>query len=238
MEERFIREEMLLGHKAMERLAAAHVAVYGLGGVGGNAAEALVRGGIGRLTLIDGDTVAPSNINRQAFALQSTVGLPKTEAAARRLLDINPSLGLELKQGMYLPESREEFFVACDYIVDAIDMVTAKLDLIETALSRGVPVISSLGTGNKLDPSRLRVADISETRICPLARVMRRELRKRGIEHLCVVFSEEEPLVPRFQPNEEPGTAIRRATPGSVSWVPPAAGLLLAGHVIVSLVGS
>ena len=234
MREQLVREEMLLGRAAVERIAASHVAVFGLGGVGGSAAEALARGGVGKLTLIDGDTVALSNLNRQAFALHSTIGLAKTEAAARRLVDINPHLKLELRQGMYLPETRDDFFVQCDYIVDAIDMVTAKLDLIETAISRGVPIISSLGTGNKLDPSRLRVADIYQTRVCPLARVMRRELRKRGVKRLCVVFSDEPPLSPAFSREE----GSRRTVPGSVSWVPPAAGLLLAGHVMRALAGS
>jgi len=235
MSERFIREEMLLGGAAMLRLRGAHVAVFGLGGVGGMAAEALARGGIGKLTLIDGDSVALSNLNRQAFALTSTVGMPKTEAAMLRLHEINPSLELRPIQGMYFPENRDDFFADYDYIVDAIDTVTSKIDLIVTAQERGIPIISSLGTGNKLDPTRLRISDIYKTSVCPLARVMRRELKKRGIKRLDVVFSDEEPITPASLPSSE--DSQRRSTPGSVSWVPPAAGLILAGHVIRVLAG-
>ena len=235
MDERFLREEMLLGGEAMARLRAAHVAVFGIGGVGGSAAEALVRGGIGRLTIVDGDTIALSNLNRQAFALSSTLGMPKVEAAALRLLDINPALELHPVRGVYTPADRDAFWADYDYVIDAIDMVTSKLDLIVTAQSRGIPIISSMGTGNKLDPSRLRVCDLYETTVCPLARVMRRELKKRGVTHLDVVASDEPPLSPAPAPAEEQGA--RRAVPGSVSWVPPAAGLLLAGTVICKIAG-
>ena len=236
MDDRFLREEMLLGSAAMERLRRAHVAVFGIGGVGGSAAEALVRGGVGCLTIVDGDTVALSNLNRQAFALSSTVGMPKVEAAALRLLDINPSLELHPVQGIYLPGERDRFWADYDYVIDAVDMVTAKLDLIVTARERGIPIISSMGTGNKLDPSRLRVCDLAETSVCPLARVMRRELKKRGVIHLTVVASDEEPLTPAPPPAGEQGA--RRAVPGSVSWVPPAAGLMLAGKVLRDLAGA
>ncbi|MDD6189135.1 MAG: tRNA threonylcarbamoyladenosine dehydratase [Clostridiales bacterium] len=231
--ERFIREEMLLGPEAMAKLAGAHVAVFGIGGVGSHSAEALVRGGVGKLTFIDNDTVGKSNINRQLIALTSTLGRPKAEVMAERARDINPYAEVRAICGLYSAETREEFFAErYDYIIDAIDLVSCKLDLIETAMARGIPIISSLGTGNKLDPSLFEITDISKTKNCPLARVMRKELRARGIEHHKVLYSPEEPLKPIEMETPPPG---RRSIPGSVSWVPSCAGLMLAGEVILGL---
>ncbi|MBO6010290.1 MAG: tRNA threonylcarbamoyladenosine dehydratase [Oscillospiraceae bacterium] len=232
---RFSREAMLLGEDAVALLAQKHVAVFGLGGVGGSAAEALARAGVGTLTLVDEDVYSESNINRQAGAATSTVGKSKAEVEAARVRDINPDIRAVPVARRYSAETRESFaFDEFDYILDAIDIVSCKLDLIQTALSRGVPIISSLGTGNKLDPSQLRVTDISKTENCPLARVIRKELRYRGIKHLKVVFSPEEPLTPAKGEEPPPG---RRSVPGSVSWVPPAAGLMAAGAVVLDLIG-
>ena len=235
MDERFLRTRMLLGGDAMERLSNAHVCVLGLGGVGSWCAEALARSGVGELTLMDQDTVEVSNLNRQAEALESTLGLPKAEAMAQRVLAVNPACRVHPVQGRYEADSREAFFAArYDYIVDAIDLVSCKLDLIETALGRQIPIISALGTGNKLDPSLLRVSDISRTEGCPLARVVRKELRNRGILHHKVVWSPEaaheadQPVAP------PPG---RRSVPASVVWVPASAGLMLAGEVVMDLTG-
>ena len=234
MNQRFIRTEMMLGSDAMDKLARSHVAVFGLGGVGSYAAEALCRSGVGELTLIDQDTLSVSNINRQLYALESTVGLPKAEAAAARCRDINPDVIVHPLCATYDAAHREDFFSAhYDYIVDAIDLVSCKLDLIEQAQQRGIPIISALGTGNKLDPSLLRVSDISKTSGCPLARVMRKELRARGIHHLKVVFSPEEPAATRQLEAPPPG---RRSVPASVAWVPSCAGLMMAGAVIQDLI--
>ena len=236
MEQPFSRNEMLWGRKAQEKLAASHVMVFGLGGVGGYAAECLARSGVGELTLIDGDTVSVSNRNRQLEALRSTVGRPKAEVAAERLEDINPEALLHPVAAVYGADSRERFFpagVRCDYIVDAIDLVSCKLDLAETARRLEIPLIMALGTGNKLDASLLRVADISETYGCPLARVMRKELRRRGIVRQKVVFSPEEPLTPLTAEAPPPG---RRSVPASSPWVPAAAGLLLGSAVVLDLI--
>ena len=235
MEDPFSRARMLLGDEAMERLGQAGVAVFGLGGVGGAAAEALGRAGIGRLALFDPDRVAPTNLNRQTAALHSTIGRLKAEVMRDRLLDIHPGADVTAYPLFYAADNADGVDLSMfSYIVDAIDTVTSKLLLAERAMAVGVPLISCIGTGNKLDPSRLRVADIADTRVCPLARVMRRELKKRGIFHLKVVYSEEPPQVPLF---EEPADASRRQTPGSVSFVPPAAGLLLASAVVRDLIG-
>ena len=226
---------MLLGEDAVALLAQKHVAVFGLGGVGGSAAEALARAGVGTLTLVDEDVYSESNINRQAGAATSTIGRGKAEVTAERARDINPAVRAIPVARRYSAETRDTFaFDEFDYILDAIDIVSCKLDLIQTALSHGVPIISSLGTGNKLDPSQLRVTDISKTENCPLARVMRKELRYRGINHLKVVFSPEEPIKPEGGEEPPPG---RRSVPGSVSWVPPAAGLMAAGAVVLDLIG-
>ena len=235
MDARFLRTRMLLGADAMERLEKAHVCVLGLGGVGSWCAEALARSGVGELTLMDQDTVEVSNLNRQAEALESTLGLPKAEAMAQRVLAVNPACRVHPVQGRYEVETREDFFAQrYDYIVDAIDLVSCKLDLIETALRRGVPIISALGTGNKLDASLLRVSDLSKTEGCPLARVVRKELRNRGILHHKVVWSPEEARKADQPEAPPPG---RRSVPASVVWVPASAGLLLAGEVVMDLTG-
>jgi len=235
MQEQFLRTEMLLGPEAMERLSHSHVAVFGLGGVGSWCAEALARAGLGTLTLIDLDDIGLTNLNRQVEALHSTLGQAKAEAMAARVLDINPSCQVHPNVGRYTPESRDDFFSPeYDYIVDAIDLVSCKLDLIETALTREIPIISSLGTGNKLDPSLFRVADLSKTEGCSLARIVRRELGRRGIRHHKVVFSPELPRTPLPRETPPPG---RRTVPASAPWVPPVAGFLLAGAVIRDLTG-
>ena len=233
MDERYIRARMLLGAQAMEKLKNSHVAVFGLGGVGSWCAEALVRSGIGKLTVIDRDTVSLSNINRQLLATEKTVGLPKAEVMKSRLTDINPNVEIVAVCGHYEAACREDFFADYDYIVDAIDLVSCKLDLICTALDRGIPIVSSLGTGNKLDASLLRICDIKSTSGCPLARVMRKELRARGVEHLDVVFSPEEPMACEQPETPPPG---RRSVPGSLVWVPASAGMLLCQHVVTSLI--
>lgn len=232
MKEQFFRTEMLLGKEAMERLRKARVAVFGLGGVGGYTVEALARGGIGALTLVDNDRISVSNLNRQILATHSTVGLMKTEAARRRVLDINPECTVRVCDVFYTRETADRFdFREYDYIVDAIDTVTGKLQLVERAYAAGTPIISCMGTGNKLDASAFQVADISKTAMCPLARVMRKELGKRGIRHLKVVYSQEGAMVPKGW-EEEAAQLGKRQIPGSVSFVPGAAGLILAGEVI------
>lgn len=232
MNEQFLRTAMLLGEDAMERLKNAHVAVFGIGGVGGYVVEALARAGIGHLSLIDSDTVSLSNLNRQLLATHSTLGMPKVEAAKARILDINPEAQVETYPIFYTPETAHLLdFTRFDYIVDAIDTVTGKLALVERANAAHTPIICCMGTGNKLDASAFQVADISKTSMCPLARVMRKELGKRGIRHLKVVYSQEEALTPTGW--EEEAAAIgKRQIPGSVSFVPGAAGLILAGEVI------
>ena len=232
MGEEFSRTQMLLGPEALQRLRGARVAVFGLGGVGGYAVEALARGGIGALDMVDNETVGESNLNRQLFALRSTLGLPKTEAARRRVLDINPGITVKTWELFYSADTADAFDLgAYDYIVDAIDTVSAKLLLIERAVRAQTPVISSMGTGNKLDPSLFRVEDLAKTSMDPLARVMRRELGKRGIKHVKVVWSPEEALTPQGG-REEAERIGKRQIPGSVSFVPGAAGLILAGEVI------
>ena len=242
MVNQFARTALLFGEEGMERLRASRVAVFGVGGVGGYVVEALARSGIGALDLIDNDRVSLTNLNRQLFALHSTIGRPKTEAAAERVRDINPDCNVRQRQVFYLPETRDQFdFTEYDYVVDAIDTVKGKLALIEQARAAGVPIISSMGAGNKTDPSALRVADIYQTSVCPLARVMRTECRKRGIRRLKVVFSTEPPLRPLADPaalSEEEGLSrgtARRDTPGSTAFVPPAAGLLIASEVVRDL---
>ena len=237
MEHPFLRNEMLWGPEAQKRLSAAHVILFGLGGVGSYAAECLARSGIGELTIVDSDTVALTNLNRQLEALHSTLGQPKAEAVGQRLLDINPALRLHPIHGLYDAAHREQFFPeGCryDYAVDAIDLVSCKLDLAETALRLGIPLVMALGTGNKLDPTQLRIADIAETYGCPLARVMRKELRKRGIVHQTVVFSPEEPVQPVSQPEAPPPG--RHSIPASNPWVPATAGLLLGSAVVRDLI--
>lgn len=235
MREEFSRTGLLLGEDGLERLRRARVAVFGLGGVGGYTVEALARAGIGTLDLIDNDTVSLSNINRQILATHATVGMAKTEAAKRRVLEINPEAVVYTYQVFYNGETAGQFdFSQYDYIVDAIDTVTGKLLIIQNAIAAGVPVISCMGTGNKLDASALQVADISKTTGCPLARIMRKELRKRGIDHLKVVYSTEEALVP-VGAEAEAAALGKRTIPGSTAFVPGAAGLMLAGEVIRDL---
>lgn len=233
MEDMFSRTRMLLGDAAMDRLSKARVAVFGVGGVGGHAVEALVRSGVGALDLIDSDRVAISNLNRQIVATRDTLGMLKVDAAKARILSINPDCRVTTWPIFYLPETADRFdFTRYDYVVDAIDTVAGKLQLIEAAKAAGVPVISSMGAGNKLDPTAFRVADIASTSVCPLARVMRRELRKRGIDHVKVVYSTEPALSPAPTDEDTP----RRSTPGSVAFVPAVAGLILAGEVIKDLI--
>ena len=232
MEERTLRSRMLLGQRAMEKLRGSHVAVFGIGGVGSWCAEALCRSGVGELTLVDRDTVSESNRNRQLCALGSTVGLPKAEVMAARLRDVNPDCRVYPILGHYEAASRERFLADYDYAVDAIDLVSCKLDLILSCRERGIPIVSALGTGNKKDASLLRLDDISKTYGCALARVVRKELRERGVEHHPVVFSPEEPMEPEQLEAPPPG---RRSVPGSLVWVPATAGLLLCQHVVLRL---
>lgn len=235
MEEQFLRSAMLLGESALERLSRARVAVFGLGGVGGYTVEALARGGVGSLDLIDSDSVSLSNLNRQILATHSTLGIPKVEAAKARVLDINPNCRVTVYPVFYTPETAGQFdFTQYNYIVDAIDTVTGKLALVQQAWASGTPIISCMGTGNKLDPTAFEVADISKTSVCPLARVMRKELGKRGIRHLKVVYSREEAMTPRGW-EEEAAALGKRQIPGSLSFVPGVAGLILAGEVIKDL---
>ena len=233
----FSRTQFVLGSEAMEKLKNARVAIFGLGGVGGYVAEALARSGIGALDLIDHDTISLTNINRQLLATHSTVGKSKAQAAADRVQDIDPAIRVTVHETFYLPETAGQFdFSQYDYIVDAIDTVTGKLMLASQAQDAGTPIISSMGTGNKLDPTLFRVSDISETRGCPLARIMRKECKKRGIRKLKVVWSEEEPLTPLSPEGIEEMPEGRRALPGSVAFVPSVAGLIIAGEVIKDLI--
>ena len=234
--EEFSRSALLLGEQAIRRLSGCRVALFGLGGVGGYALEALARGGVGELHLIDNDCFSLSNLNRQLLAVHSTVGKPKVEVGKQRVLDINPQAKVFTYPLFYTPDTRDQLdFRNFDYVIDAIDTVSGKLTLIEQAYRAGVPVISCMGTGNKLDPSAFKVTDLSKTTMCPLARVMRRELGKRGIKHMKVVYSQEEPLTPHGW--EAEAAAIgKRQIPGSVSFVPGAAGLILAGEVIRDLI--
>lgn len=232
MHVQFLRTQMLLGTEGVERLQKARVAVFGIGGVGGYTVEALARSGIGQIDLIDSDVVSITNINRQILATHSTVGLPKVEAAKQRILDINPDCVVRTHPVFYTPETADKFdFTQYDYIVDAIDTVTGKLALVERANASGTPIICCMGTGNKLDASAFEVSDISKTTMCPLARVMRKELGKRGIRHLKVVYSKEEALTPTGW-EEEAAALGKRQIPGSVAFVPGTAGLILAGEVI------
>ena len=234
MNEQFLRTEMILGTDALDKLSHSHVAVIGLGGVGSYAAEALARAGVGELTLLDQDTISVSNINRQLYALHSTVGQFKAEVSAKRCLDINPALIVHPLCMTYDAAHRDAFFaVPYDYIVDAIDLVSCKLDLIEQAMAHQIPIISALGTGNKLEPQLLEITDIAKTSGCPLARVMRKELRSRGIHHHKVVFSPEQAHETQQLEAPSPG---RRSVPASVPWVPPVAGFLLSSAVIRDLI--
>ena len=232
------RTALLLGTEGMRRLAASHVLVVGLGGVGAYAAEEIARAGVGRMTLVDADVVSLSNLNRQLPALHSTLGKLKAEVMAARLRDINPDLEIEVRNCFVRDEETEALLDAAhyDFVVDAIDTVSAKIALAELAQRENIPVISSMGTGNKLHPEMFRIADLSKTRVCPLCRVMRKELKNRGILHLKVLYSEEKPVDTAGRATgEDPGA--RRSVPGSISFVPPAAGLIIAGEVIRTLAG-
>ena len=229
-ENQFERTALLLGKASVERLARKRVAVFGVGGVGGFVCEGLVMAGIGAIDIVDKDIVALSNINRQLIALHSTVGKNKVDVLEERLKDINKNLIIKKYKCFFLPETSETFdFREYDYVVDAIDTVTGKIELILKANEAGVPIISAMGAGNKLDPTAFQVSDIYKTSVCPLARVMRRELKKRGVEKLKVVYSKEEPIKPQFEEGEE-------VVPGSVSFVPPALGLIIAGEIVKDLI--
>lgn len=234
MGKEFLREEMMFGEAALKKLLQSHVAVFGIGGVGSYSAEALARSGVGRLTLVDNDTVSVTNINRQLCALHSTVGQNKSDVMAARIHDINPECQVRSLVRSYTEADKEFFFTEhYDYIIDAIDTVSCKLSLIENAINRDIPIISAMGTGNKLDPMQFCITDISKTTGCPLARVVRKELRARGISHHKVLYSQELPLTPL--PLEAPPEG-RRSVPASVSWVPSCAGLMLAGFVVQQLI--
>ena len=223
----FTRTKSLFGHENFEKIQNAHVAVFGIGGVGGYVVEALVRSGIQKIDIIDNDTVSLTNINRQIIATHSTIGKYKVDVMKARILDINPNAHVNCFKCFYLPEKASEFdFGAYDYVVDAVDNVTAKIDIICNARAAGVPVISSMGTGNKLDPTMFKIADIEKTRVCPLAKVVRKELRKRGVFGVKVLYSEEEPRKPLSDDTR---------TPASISFVPSAAGLIIAGRVILDI---
>lgn len=228
------RTELLLSEQALNKLKSSHVAVFGIGGVGGYVAEALARCGIGSFTLIDNDTVSVSNINRQIIATADTVGKYKTDVMKERILSINPKAEVNVSHCFFLPDTEADFLPLSrySYVVDAIDTVSAKIALAVSAQEEGFPLISSMGTGNKLDPCRFEVADIFETSVCPLAKVMRRELKTRGVKKLKVVYSKEEPI----KPSEQISEGKRRAIPGSVSFVPSVAGLIIAGEVIKDLI--
>jgi len=235
-DDRLARTRMLLGEDAIRKLKSSRVAVFGLGGVGGSAVEALARGGVGALELVDHDTVSLSNLNRQALATLHTLGRMKTDAAEERVLAVAPDCRVTKRPVFYLPETRDQFdFSAYDYVVDAIDTVKGKLALIEAARAAGTPIICAMGAGNKLDPTAFRVADIYETSVCPLARVMRQECRRRGIERLKVVYSIEPPRAPLAR--QDNGGPVRKDVPGSVSFVPGVMGMILAGEVIKDLAG-
>ncbi len=246
----FSRTELLIGKEALERLSKAHVAVFGIGGVGGYVVEALVRSGIGNFDLIDDDKVCLTNLNRQIIATRDTIGRYKVEVMRERILSINPDAEVTTHRCFYLPENAQDFdFSSYDYVVDAVDTVTAKLEIVMRAKESNIPVISCMGVGNKLNPTQLEIADIYKTSVCPLAKVMRRELRKRGVDKLKVLYSKEEPITPLDDSEDTcrehcvcpPGTTRkctqRRAIPGSISFVPSAAGLIIASEVVKDLAG-
>lgn len=239
MSEQFSRTALIFGEEAMNKLTKSRVAIFGIGGVGGFTAEALARNGVGTLDLIDSDRVSVSNLNRQIIATQRTVGMMKTEAAKERLLDINPDMRINTFDTFYMPETSGQFdFTQYDYVVDAIDSVTGKIELVMNADRCGTPIISSMGAGNLVDPTRFEVADIYSTSVCPLARVMRYELKKRGIKRLKVVFSKEKPIAPRNTENVcSDDAAPGKKIPGSTAFVPSVAGLIIAGEVIKDITG-
>lgn len=233
MSEQFSRTELLIGKEGIEKLSKSRVAVFGIGGVGGYVVEALVRSGIGAIDIIDNDTVCESNINRQIYATTKTLGKNKVDVAKERILEINPNIKVKTFQMFFTPQTADEFdFSNYDYIVDAIDTVVGKLSLIEKAKEYGVPIICSMGAGNKLDPTKFEVADISKTSVCPLARVIRTELKKRKIKDVKVVYSKEQPI----KPNSNLNPQTNKQTPGSIAFVPSVAGLIIAGEVIKDII--
>ena len=237
MPDAFDRTRLVLGAEALTKLKNARVAVFGLGGVGGAAVEALARSGVGALELIDSDTVAVTNLNRQLIATHATLGMKKTEAAKARVLDINPDCRVTARHEFFLPENADAWdFTAYDYVIDAVDTVAAKLCLAERCAAAGTPIISCMGTGNKTDPTRLEIADIYKTSVCPLAKVMRRECRKRGIKRLKVLYSREEPVSPKTDEVAEKEETGRRSSPGSTAFVPPAAGFIIAAEAVKDMI--
>lgn len=241
----FSRTQLIIGKAALERLAGTRVLIFGIGGVGGYVCEALVRSGIGSFDLVDNDEVDLTNLNRQIIATHKTIGRSKVEVMKERMLDINPDVEVRIHQCFFLPENADQFaFEEYDYVVDAVDTVAAKIEIIMRAKEAGVPVISAMGAGNKMDPGRLKVADIYKTKVCPLARVIRHEMKKRGVKKLKVVYSDEEPRRPVLEneedgsnsSSEEPGGFRRRAVPGSNAFVPAAAGLMIASEIIKDLI--
>lgn len=243
MAEWLSRTKRLIGKENIDKLSFARVAVFGVGGVGGFTVEALARSGVGHIELIDHDTIAESNLNRQIIATQDVIGRDKVDVMRERILSINPNVDVVVHKCFYLPENKDDFdFSKYTYIVDAVDTVTAKLTIIEAAKKAGVPVISSMGTGNKLDPTAFEVADISKTSVCPLAKVMRRELKKRGISHVKVVYSKEDALTPiegenTSQGGQNEGMVRKKVAPASIAFVPSVAGLIIAGEVIKDICG-
>ena len=233
----FSRSELVFGKSALKKLATSRVAVFGLGGVGSYVAEALARSGIGHLDLIDNDTICLTNLNRQLFATHKTIGQFKVDVAAERIADINPDCNVTTYKTFYLPENKNEFdFTQFDYVVDAIDTVAGKIGLIVEANNAGIPIISAMGAGNKVNPAAFEVADIYKTSVCPLAHVMRKELRKRGIKNLKVVYSKEPPLTPLKPTDDESEKSSKRQTPGSTAFAPPVVGLIIAGEVVKDLI--
>lgn len=244
METQFSRTQLLLGEEALDKLKNARVAVFGVGGVGGYVCEALVRSGIGAFDLIDSDEVCLSNLNRQIIATRSSVGRYKVDVMKERMLDINPDVDVRVYKCFFLPENADEFpFAEYDYVIDAVDTVTAKIELVMKCQKENVPIISSMGAGNKIEASAFKVADIYKTKTCPLAKVMRHELKKRGVKKLKVVYSEEKPITPiaesteNTQAVEASARTQRRSTPGSLAFVPSVAGLIIAGEVVKDLTG-
>ena len=240
MLDQFSRTRLLIGHEGMDKLSKSRVAVFGIGGVGGYAVEALARSGVGALDLIDNDKVCLTNINRQIIATHKSIGQYKVDVAEERIKDINPGCTVRTYKTFYMPDTANQFnFYEYDYVIDAIDTVTGKIELVMQADKCGTPIISSMGAGNKLDPAAFEVADIYKTSVCPLAKVMRRELKKRGIKSLKVVYSKEEPIRPvEDAPEEEREISQKRDIPGSTAFVPSVAGLIIAGEVIKDLTGS
>lgn len=235
MQEQFSRTQLLIGEEGIKKLQQSHIALFGIGGVGGYVAEALVRSGIGAIDLVDNDDVCTSNLNRQIIATYSTIGMSKVDAAEKRLKDINPEVKIKKFKTFYTPETAHLFdFSEYDYVVDAIDTVVGKLSLIEESKKSGVPIISSMGAGNKLNPTAFEVADISKTSVCPLARVIRQELKKRKISKVKVVYSKEPPIKP-LQSNEE---SVKHQIPGSTAFVPPVVGLIIASEIVKDLINN